>query len=204
MRDTAPHPPRFALLLPEAVVHPQPIGPGIRQDHRALVQEPVGGPEGGNGPIGKARLDGVIVKGVIHVRDDVPGLVLQARAKVDQPAGIELELVVLTGYCTGQSQELTMFNANKPPGSDLPSVGQLLRSTFVALCTALVLLVTIVLPAEYVIDLTGVGRLLQLTTMGEIRHQLAAESLAAAAASAKDPTITNPEPAAANTPRTIR
>ena len=97
-----------------------------------------------------------------------------------------------------------MFNANKPPGSDLPSVGQLLRSTVVALCTALVLLVTIVLPAEYVIDLTGVGRLLQLTTMGEIRHQLAAESLAAAAASAKDPTITNPEPAAANTPRTIR
>ncbi len=93
-----------------------------------------------------------------------------------------------------------MFNANKPPESDLPSVGQLLRSTFIALCTALVLLVTIVLPAEYAIDLTGVGRLLQLTKMGEIKQQLAAESFAAAAASAKDPTITSPEPAAANTP----
>lgn len=41
---------------------------------------------------------------------------------------------------------------------------------------AAAILVTIVLPAEYAIDPTGIGRVLKLTDMGEIKQQLAAEA----------------------------
>jgi hypothetical protein len=44
------------------------------------------------------------------------------------------------------------------------------------------LLVTVVLPAEYAIDPTGIGRVLGLTQMGEIKMSLAAEAAAAEAA----------------------
>jgi len=53
-----------------------------------------------------------------------------------------------------------------PTSAELPSSQQLLKSTFTAIATAAVLLVTIVLPSEYAIDLTGIGRALGLTEMG--------------------------------------
>ena len=43
---------------------------------------------------------------------------------------------------------------------------------------ALILLVTVVMPAEYALDPTGAGRLLGLTEMGEIKEQLADEAAA--------------------------
>ncbi len=58
----------------------------------------------------------------------------------------------------------------------LPSSRKLLRSTAVAVGVAMALLVTIVLPAEYGIDPTGIGRPLGLTEMGEIKAQLAREA----------------------------
>lgn len=60
------------------------------------------------------------------------------------------------------------------------------RSTFIAGITATAILVFVVLPSEYAIDPTGVGGLLGLTTMGEIKVQLAEES-AQDAASATAP-----------------
>ena len=75
-----------------------------------------------------------------------------------------------------------MHNAPVPPPSELPSTRALLRSTAVAVVTAAVLLVTVVLPAEYGIDPTGIGRPLGLTRMGEIKVALANEAAADAAA----------------------
>lgn len=69
-----------------------------------------------------------------------------------------------------------MFNAEIPTRAELPSTRQLLKSTAIAIVAASVILVTIVLPAEYAIDPTGVGRALQLTQMGEIKKQLAIEA----------------------------
>ncbi|MBU0723336.1 MAG: transmembrane anchor protein [Alphaproteobacteria bacterium] len=69
-----------------------------------------------------------------------------------------------------------MYNSNIPSRDELPSTKQLLRSTLIAIATAIVLLVTTVLPAEYNIDPTGAGRLLGLTEMGEIKEQLSREA----------------------------
>lgn len=69
-----------------------------------------------------------------------------------------------------------MFNTEKPGLDELPSSLQLLRSTILAGVVALALLLTVVLPAEYGIDPTGVGRLLGLTEMGEIKRELALEA----------------------------
>lgn len=74
-----------------------------------------------------------------------------------------------------------MYNSDMPTRADLPTSQQLLRSTAIALVVAAVLLVGVVLPAEYGIDPTGVGRMLNLTEMGEIKQQLAEESEADAA-----------------------
>lgn len=74
-----------------------------------------------------------------------------------------------------------MYNVSKPTLDDLPSSKQLLRSTLIALVTASAILVTIVLPSEYAIDPTGIGRILGLTEMGEIKAQLAEEAAADAA-----------------------
>ncbi len=71
---------------------------------------------------------------------------------------------------------------NQPSSSDLPTSLQLLRSTVIALVVAAALLITVVLPAEYAIDPTGVGRVLGLTEMGEIKGQLAEEATNDAAA----------------------
>lgn len=75
-----------------------------------------------------------------------------------------------------------MYNAETPLRAELPSSRQLLRSTVLAAISAIVILVAIVLPAEYGIDPTGVGRVLRMTEMGEIKQQLAAEAAADATA----------------------
>ena len=71
-----------------------------------------------------------------------------------------------------------MYNSDTPLHAELPSSKQLLRSTILAAIVAIVLLMTVVLPAEYGIDPTGVGRVLRLTEMGEIKQQLATEAAA--------------------------
>lgn len=80
-----------------------------------------------------------------------------------------------------------MYNSDLPTRAELPSTRQLLISTAIAFAIAAVLLITVVLPAEFAIDPTGIGRALGLTQMGEIKDTLAheAETDAAAAASAK-------------------
>ncbi len=77
-----------------------------------------------------------------------------------------------------------MYNTDLPNRAELPSSKQLLRSTLIAIIVAAVLLVTIVLPAEYGIDPTRIGRVLGLTQMGEIKMTLAAEAKKATEAEA--------------------
>ncbi|MEM8947918.1 MAG: transmembrane anchor protein [Pseudomonadota bacterium] len=69
-----------------------------------------------------------------------------------------------------------MFNTEKPSLEELPSSAQLLRSTIIAAVSAAVILVTVILPAEYGIDPTGAGRVLGLAEMGEIKQELADEA----------------------------
>lgn len=75
-----------------------------------------------------------------------------------------------------------MYNTDRPNREELPSTAKLVRSTIIAAIVALVLLVTVVMPAEYALDPTGAGRVLGLTEMGEIKEQLAEEAAADAAA----------------------
>ena len=70
-----------------------------------------------------------------------------------------------------------MFNTHKPSENDLPTSSQLLKSTIVAICVGCALLILIVLPAEYGTDPTGVGELLGLKKMGEIKTRLKEDSL---------------------------
>ncbi len=69
-----------------------------------------------------------------------------------------------------------MYNSDLPTRAELPSSKQLLRSTIIALIVATIMLLTVVLPAEYGIDPTRIGRVLGLTKMGEIKVQLAEEA----------------------------
>lgn len=75
-----------------------------------------------------------------------------------------------------------MYNTDLPTRAELPSTARLLRSTVIALLVAAALLVTTVLPAEYGIDPTGIGRALGLTQMGEIKQSLATDAAAEKAA----------------------
>jgi hypothetical protein len=105
-----------------------------------------------------------------------------------------------------------MYNVDVPPRHELPSSRTLLRSTLIAAATAVVLLVAVVLPAEYGVDPTGVGRVIGLTEMGEIKMALAREAAAAeaaegaapvqapAAAAAEAAPVAAPEPAAETSP----
>lgn len=63
-----------------------------------------------------------------------------------------------------------------PEHIDPPGSARLRRSTLIAAAVAAVLLVAVVLPAEYGIDPTRIGRVLGLTEMGEIKMQLAEEA----------------------------
>ena len=71
-----------------------------------------------------------------------------------------------------------MFNTPLPTVNELPSTRKLLRSTVLELLTAIGLLMTVVMPSEYAVDPTGVGRALGLTQMGELKIILAQEALA--------------------------
>lgn len=72
-----------------------------------------------------------------------------------------------------------MNNTAMPSLQELPSTAKLLRSTGIALLVALLLLVTAVMPAEYGLDPTGIGRLLGLQAMGEIKRSAQANEKAA-------------------------
>lgn len=65
---------------------------------------------------------------------------------------------------------------NAAPTIELPSSRSLFRSTLIAAAVAIVLLVAVVMPAEYGVDPMGVGRLLGLTEMGRIKVALAKEA----------------------------
>ncbi|PZO62844.1 MAG: transmembrane anchor protein [Paracoccus denitrificans] len=69
-----------------------------------------------------------------------------------------------------------MHNAPKPKIEDLPTKAQLRRASILAGIGAAVIAVTVYLPAEYGVDPTGIGRVIGLTEMGEIKVQLAAEA----------------------------
>jgi len=69
-----------------------------------------------------------------------------------------------------------MYNTDLPNREDLPTTRQLLQSTAIAVTVAGALLVAVVLPAEYGIDPTRIGRVLGLTQMGEIKTQLSEEA----------------------------
>ncbi|SBV31843.1 conserved protein of unknown function [uncultured Sphingopyxis sp.] len=94
-----------------------------------------------------------------------------------------------------------MFNSQRPRPEDLPTSGQLIRATAFAAVAAGAILVAVILPSEYAIDPTGVGRTLGLTQMGEIKLQLAEEAARDAAMEAAAPatvaasTPTAPQPA---------
>jgi hypothetical protein len=69
-----------------------------------------------------------------------------------------------------------MYNTDMPTRAELPSSKQLVRSTVIAAVSAVVLLFTVVLPSEYAVDPTGIGRMLGLTEMGDIKTRLAQEA----------------------------
>lgn len=77
-----------------------------------------------------------------------------------------------------------MYNSEIPTNEDLPSTSKLIKSTVMAALVAGVLLVTVVMPSEYGIDPTGVGKILGLTEMGEVKVSLAEEAAADAEAHA--------------------
>ena len=88
-----------------------------------------------------------------------------------------------------------MFNTPLPTVNELPSTRKLVRSTVIALLTAVGLLVTVVMPSEYAVDPTGVGRALGLTQMGELKIILAQEALADAAPPQAAAPASTPAPA---------
>jgi hypothetical protein len=104
-----------------------------------------------------------------------------------------------------------MYNTQKPDLADLPTSSRLLRSTAIAVGVAATLLVTVVLPAEYAVDPTGIGRLLGLTEMGTVKIAIAREADQEAAAgatpAASAPVMTaqvSPSPAAAAVPAPVQ
>lgn len=89
-----------------------------------------------------------------------------------------------------------MCNTPFPTKAELPSKERLIRSTIIAGISATAILVTVVLPSEYGIDLTGFGRLTGLKSMGDIKMQLAEEAAAAEQLSAQVAAGTAPVQAA--------
>ena len=69
-----------------------------------------------------------------------------------------------------------MHNGNKPNIDELPTSVQLIKSTILAAVAAVAILVTVVLPSEYGIDPTGIGKAVGLTEMGDIKVQLTEEA----------------------------
>lgn len=71
-----------------------------------------------------------------------------------------------------------MYNSNIPTDREIPSTAKLIKSTIIAIIVAVTLLVTVVMPAEYGIDPTGIGNAIGLKRMGEIKVSLAKEAAA--------------------------
>ena len=88
-----------------------------------------------------------------------------------------------------------MHHNDVPSIDELPSSQQLFKSTAIALAVAITLLVAFVLPAEYGIDPVGVGRVLVLKKMGEIKVSLKEEAAGQSQAAAS-PTPVRAEPVA--------
>ena len=93
---------------------------------------------------------------------------------------------------------MNMYNHEMPSPAEQPSTGQLIRSTLIAAVSALVLLLTVVLPSEYGVDPSGIGRVLGLTEMGEIKTRLAREAAKDATATQTPHSEPAPEKAAAS------
>jgi hypothetical protein len=88
-----------------------------------------------------------------------------------------------------------MYNAPQPKIEDLPTSAQLRRSTIIAALSAVAIGTMVYLPAEYGSDPTGVGSVLGLTQMGEIKQQLYAEAEADELAASQITTaLATPEP----------
>jgi len=68
------------------------------------------------------------------------------------------------------------MNKNIDSHNELPSMAKLIKSTIIAIFLAAVILITVVLPAEYGIDPTGMGEMIGLLKMGEIKVSLAEEA----------------------------
>ncbi|MBK9580062.1 MAG: transmembrane anchor protein [Fibrobacteres bacterium] len=68
-----------------------------------------------------------------------------------------------------------MYNDKMPSKAELPTPTQLVRATLIAAFVAIVLLFAAVLPAELGYDPTGIGRLMGLKKMGEIKEKLHTE-----------------------------
>ena len=100
---------------------------------------------------------------------------------------------------------MNMYNSDFPSRAELPSTGKLVRSTLIAVVSAVVLLTTVVLPSEYGVDPTGIGRVLGLTEMGQIKTRLAKEAAEDAAAKAPNsepvasPSVDKPDPNSGST-----
>lgn len=81
---------------------------------------------------------------------------------------------------TNQNYDRTNGAPLQPAGGHIQgmnaSPGGLVRSTFGSMAAAFFILILFWLPSEYGVDPTGVGRLLGLTQMGEIKQQLYAEA----------------------------
>ncbi len=69
-----------------------------------------------------------------------------------------------------------MHNAPKPNLEDLPTKAQLRRSSIIAGIGAIFIGVAVYMPAELGQDPTGIGTILGLTEMGEIKQELKAEA----------------------------
>ncbi len=83
-----------------------------------------------------------------------------------------------------------MTNFETPNPSELPTIGQLNRATGLAVLIAGAILMTTVLPAEYGIDPTGIGQVLGLKEMGDMKEAAASEQAPAATTAMNAPVAT--------------
>lgn len=95
-----------------------------------------------------------------------------------------------------------MHNTNTPNNAELPTTAKLIKSTIIAIIIAAVILITLVLPAEFGIDPTGVGKLTGLKRMGEIKTSLAQELEDAQSQSDPVTSIMDYAPVITDSPRT--
>lgn len=82
-----------------------------------------------------------------------------------------------------------------PTAGELPTVRQLNRATLIAVGVAAILLVTVVMPAEYGVDPLGTGKLLGLTAMGQSKNPV--DSLEASDATNEEFVLDEPAKASA-------